>query len=337
MEAFCPNLEGVNTSATPMITFSGKAIKPDITYYSSSGGSRGSDVEGAELMMEVKVNDQDDPFEDLAKDKDFLRKSDRARQTLGQLTSYATAHLAAQFRTHVFSVLLFRRSARLMRWDRAGVIVSERILLNTSVLTDFFWRFSEANAAYRGHDPTVTPFKFTKELTKKFLFDQLQFAADSGDIKVEDANFFEVLLPREKRRYIIGKATYLGVASLASRATRSLKAWCLTTGKPVFLKDTWRIMSSSQRPEHEIYAKLAQAKVKHIATVLDYSDVQDHRTLTGLYAQKPWVCNTNLKPFRTLQHYRLVLEEIGRNLTSFDDFREVLRAMRDALQGEDNQ
>ena len=63
----------------------------------------------------------------------------------------------------------------------------------------------------------------------------------------------------------------------------------------------------------------------------NYSDIEDHRTLTGKYAGKPWVCGKNLKLFHTLQHYRLVLKEIGRNLSSFDDFRQVLIAMREAL------
>ena len=105
MAVFCPNFNGVNMSATPMITFSGKAIKPDVTYYNCSGESTGSDVEKAELMVEAKFDDQD-AFDDRPNAKDFLRESDRARQTLGQLTSYATVHLAALFRTHVFSVLL---------------------------------------------------------------------------------------------------------------------------------------------------------------------------------------------------------------------------------------
>ena len=167
----------------------------------------------------------------------------------------------------------------------------------------------------RGHDPTVTPFKFTKELTKEFIFDQLQaqFAADIRNVKVEGVKFFEVLLPREKNRYVIGKAIYLGVASLTSRATRSFKAWCLTTKRPVFLKDTWRILSSSLKPEHETYEKLAATKVQYIVTVLDHSDFEDHRTLTGKYAQKFWVCKIKLKSFRTLQHYRLVLKEIGQS------------------------
>ena len=334
MKDFCPNLVGVNTSNTQMTTFSGKTIKPDITYYNSPRtAAKRADVEGAELMVEAKFNEQDDPFKEVPTAEGFLSDSDRARQTLGQVTSYATAHLAAQFRTHIFSILLFRKSARIMRWDRAGVIVSERIPLDTPELAQFFWRFSHAEAMGRGHDPTVSPFKFTKDLTKKFLFDQLQFAADLGDVKMDDVNFFEVLLPRENNRYIIGKATYLGLASLASRATRSFKAWCLTTQRPVFLKDTWRILSPSLNPEHQIYEKLTVAKVQHIATVLDHSDFKDHLTLTGSYAQKSWACKINMKPFRTLQHYRLVLQEIGRSLTSFDDFCEVLAAMRDALQG----
>jgi hypothetical protein len=333
MEGFCPNLVGMDTSNTQMTTFSGKTIKPDITYYySSRSGAERADVEGAELMVEAKYN-LDDPFREVPTAEGLLSDGEKPRQTLGQVTNYATAHFAAQFRTHVFSVLLFREAARIMRWDRSGVIVSERIPLDEPQLTKFFWRFSNASPTERGHDPTVTPFEFTTSLTKTFLIDKLQFAADLGDVEMQDVDFFEVLLPREGKRYVIGKATYLGVSSLASRATRSFKAWCLTTKRPVFLKDTWRVLSGSLSPEHEIYKKLADAKVHHIATVLDHSDVGDHCTLTGKYAQKPWACKINLKPFRTLQHYRLVLKEIGRSLTSFTYFREVLTAMCSALQG----
>ena len=200
MAAFCPDLIGIDTSETPMKTFSGKAIKPDITYYNSVRFNlERADIESAELMVEAKYSEQNDPFKDSPDDKDFLCDNDRARRTLGQVTSYATAHLAAQFRTHIFSILLFRKSARLMWWDRAGVIVSERIPLNESKLTQFFWRFSNATAEDRGHDSTVTSFIFTKDLTKEFLFDQLQFAADPGDVKVEDVNSL--------RYYCHGKTT----------------------------------------------------------------------------------------------------------------------------------
>ena len=324
MSRFCPDLKGIDTSNTK--EFSEDIIKPDVTYYHSSRSDEEKpDIKSAELIVEAELDIQDDPFNDTPDDKGLLCDSDGTRQTLGQMMRYATAHLAAQFRIHVFSILPFPKPARLLRWDRAGVIVSDCVSLDKSQFAEFFWRFNNADAKDRGHDPTVTPFKFTKDLTKQFIFKQLQFEADPGDVKLQDVKFFEVMLPRENRRYVIGKATYLGVASLASRATRSFRAWCLETKKPVFPKGTWRILSDSQRPERDIHERLGAAKVPYIATVLDHSDVKNHLTIIGKY------------PFRTLQRYRLVLREIGRSLTSFTDFREVLAAMRDALQGNDTQ
>ena len=78
---------------------------------------------------------------------------------------------------------------------------------------------------------------------------------------------------------------------------------------------------------------LLRFSIWYMATVLDHSDVEDQRTVTGDYAQKSWVFKNNPKPLRTFQHYRLVLQEIGRSLTVFNDFREMLAAMRSALQG----
>ena len=103
-------------------------------------------MESAELIVEVKLDVLDDPFKVTPDDKGLLC------DTLGQMTRYATAHLAAQFHTHAFSVLVFPKWARLMRWDRAGVVVSERISLNQSHLAEFFWRFNHADAEDRGHD-----------------------------------------------------------------------------------------------------------------------------------------------------------------------------------------
>lgn len=83
MKDFCPNLEGVNTSNIPMTTFPGKAIKPDITYYNSPGSdSERAGIEKAELMVEAKFTEFDDPFKDVSIEG-FLCDNDslRARQT----------------------------------------------------------------------------------------------------------------------------------------------------------------------------------------------------------------------------------------------------------------
>ena len=125
-------------------------------------------------------------------------------------------------------------------------------------LTQFFWGFNHADAIGRGHDPTVTPFKFTKDLTKKFLFDQLQLTLAIWRWKI--SIFFKCCCHGGTDP----TGTYRILSSLTSRATRTFKAWCLTTRRPVFLKDTWRILSTSLRPEHEIYEKRTAAKVQYM-------------------------------------------------------------------------
>ncbi len=107
------------------------------------------------MFIEFKWDPTDDPFGDVVyqppRDVDtstsgkrfFVRNTKLARDTLGQISSYAAAQLSAQFRTHIFSVLIVRDTARLLRWDRTGTIVTEAIEYNKcSFLADFFSRYS---------------------------------------------------------------------------------------------------------------------------------------------------------------------------------------------------
>jgi len=80
------------------------------------------------------------------------------REYLGQLTAYATSILGTQYRTHVFMVLIFGKNARLIRWDCAGVVVTEIIPFdNAPYLLDFLIRYNNADAVVRSHDTTVGP------------------------------------------------------------------------------------------------------------------------------------------------------------------------------------
>ena len=165
------------------------------------------------------------------------------------MTSYTTAHIAAQFCTHAFSILLFRESARLMRWDRVGAILS-------------------AHAVFLGIQPCrcnrarPRPYCYSIQIHEGFD-EEISFwpaSADSGDLKVKNINFFKCCCHGGTNP----TGTYRIMSSLTSRATRTFKAWCLTTRRLVFLKDTWRILSTSLRPEHEIYEKLTAAKVQYM-------------------------------------------------------------------------
>ncbi|KAG6880719.1 hypothetical protein C0995_004746, partial [Termitomyces sp. Mi166 len=113
------------------------------------------DDDSVEAMFEVKYKDSDDPFVD-DNPNSFLTTTNQGAKTLGQITSYATCHQAMEFRTHVFSALIFRTYMRLLRWDRSGVVVTKKILFNHRSLFVFFHQFSLATEADRGRDSTVT-------------------------------------------------------------------------------------------------------------------------------------------------------------------------------------
>ena len=79
-----------------------------------------------------------------------------ACKVAGQIIAYAAMLLGAQYRTHIFSVLIIKDYARLIRWDRGGAVVTEPVNYETeSYLLDFLIRYDNASKEIRGHDPTV--------------------------------------------------------------------------------------------------------------------------------------------------------------------------------------
>jgi hypothetical protein len=128
-QEFTPNLRIVNSSASvdcnPCSDFSFK-IKPDVAVYcSNSDPDVKTDSTLAEMFIEFKWTPGDDPFCDpYDRDcphckvthctKSFLPETKSSKDTLGQITSYAAAHLGAQFRMHIFSVFIMKDTARIL-------------------------------------------------------------------------------------------------------------------------------------------------------------------------------------------------------------------------------
>ncbi|KAI9466125.1 hypothetical protein BJY52DRAFT_1110112, partial [Lactarius psammicola] len=66
-----------------------------------------------------------------------------AKDTLGKITAYASAQRGSQFRTHIYYIFILRQTARILRWDRTGTIVTQPIEYNESPLpAEFFRRYS---------------------------------------------------------------------------------------------------------------------------------------------------------------------------------------------------
>ena len=325
-QQFTPRLHIVNSSSFPDCNSCSKfpfQIKPDLTIYPNFAEKTNSAL--AEIFIEFKWKSSDDPF--CCTDDSFLSTAKTARDTLGQITSYAAVQFGAQFRTHLYSILICRDTARILRWDRSGTIVTEAIKFNESpFLAEFFRRYSQAPPAMRGVDTSVI------EPT----------ASESSDAR--KALGWECHIPLFKlsvpaacglSRFFIVQAPIATPYTPPGRATRGFKAYDLSGKAAVYLKDSWRIDLPDITAEGLVYATLEKASVPNIARCIVSGDILDHATKTQEYANKPWVKDHDSRArFIPHRHSRLVLDVIGRSLTEYKSSYEMTTAIRDALVGE---
>ncbi|TFK65069.1 hypothetical protein BDN72DRAFT_900994 [Pluteus cervinus] len=325
-EASGKNLKQVDTHTQRPFSHGGKLFGPDITTYhrdtvAPEAAPTKCAPDQAELFGECKYNESDDPFND--KGQSFERTTRGGRSTLGQVAYSVSDQLGRQFRTHVFSILIFRTYARLLRWDRTGVITTEKIdyVAQGGAILTFFRGLSDADRATRGVDETVTPYE----------------GDDEDNIRKELGVTSEVPLFRVTvgdRDFIIGPATFLNNSSAFGRSTRCFRAYnCNPLGdeeRVVLLKDSWRIYTVNRKTEWQIYQKLRDHKVRNIPRPFAGSDIAGdcHQTITQKFVKAPWSrCQHRL---RTLQHSRLVVEALDCHLEKVGTIRNAIICIRGA-------
>ena len=115
------------------------------------------------------------------------------------------------------------------------------------------------------------------------------------------------------------------------RATRGFVGYDLQRHKSVFIKDTWQVDLPDITKEGDTYQLLAASKVKNIAPCSAAGDIEKQATLMHLYKDHPWACKT--KMVLVPHHYWLVLDVIGKPLTTFSSSWEMLCCVLDALEG----
>lgn len=291
-----------------------------------------------EIFIEFKWDTNDDPFKGVSKVEHpthdplehpifFHKGSKVARDTLGQITSYAAAQLGVQLRTHIFSVFILLDTARLIRWDRSGAIVTEAIKYNESdLLMEFLFRYSKAPAAMRGKDTSVSiP-----------INEELIAARDALQSKQQDSLIKLSIPDATGDRYFIAPTPKVTLYTPPGRATRGFKAYDILEKKVVFLKDSWRIDLPDILAEGITYGMLNAARAHHIPHCIasgDISTVKYHATKTHQYIHEKWaVCHP--PHFIPHRHHRISLDVVGRVLTEFWSSSEMVSAVRDALIGE---
>ncbi|KAI0318541.1 hypothetical protein OF83DRAFT_1261614 [Amylostereum chailletii] len=233
---------------------------------------------GMELPIEGKPEDgwQDPPpGEGVCRETfAFERTTEEALAIRGQLISYALAMFTSQYRTFAFVVLIMKEHARLIRFDRAGAVVSEKFKWRVadSPLAGFLWRFEHMSYRERGHDTTVWIPSAEEVAKARIAFSTCKIV--KVDLDVERPHKFHVYdeATRTRRAYMASSPRCYS-QSLAGRGTFGYVAVDLITGDVVWIKDTWRVFLPEFPSEGEVYARLKKANVPYIANALRSGDV----------------------------------------------------------------
>jgi hypothetical protein len=287
-----------------------------VTIYSELASKTNSAL--AEIFIEFKWDSKDNPFCDIKHHGDpLLSNTKSARDTLGQITLYAAAQFGAQFRTHLYSVFICKDTARILRWDRSGTIVTEAFKYNdSSYLVDFFRFYSVAPPAMRGVDASVSipKAKEQREARNALKWD-------------DNIPLFKLSVPFApgSLRYFIVCSPITTAYTPPGCATRGFEAYDQSQKTAVYLKDSWKLNLSDITAEGLVYETLKKASVPNIPHCIASGDISllsdpgpesYHATKTQDYVQKEWA-----KPLKAVLtphlHYRLVLDVIGRSLAEY--------------------
>ncbi|KAI0714074.1 hypothetical protein C8T65DRAFT_738959 [Cerioporus squamosus] len=233
----------------------------------------------------------------------------RATEALGQNIAYAAEICARQFRVFCFSVSLTGTRARLIRWDRAGAIVSAAFDLlqdeGAEYLCKFYWYYSQLSGRGRGYDLTVIIATKKKEelfknTVKAHIISQIGWLPaqpnhvfsleqhytpgcvsvihltapllpPSSDDEVRQHNKLLVSHPMSTPSTVFGRCTraFWAVYCKWNTATRCYD------NSIAFLKDTWRYSARTfDEQEGSILQSLAQGFVPRVPPVVAHEDVR---------------------------------------------------------------
>lgn len=215
---------------------------------------------------------------------------------LGQSTQYAHIVQTRQFRTCVYSISVAGSTARLLRWDRSGVIVTESFdyKSNPEILVGFVWRFSRATNEQRGFDCSAITVGSEAEREKFVDAIRGHLKEQLPGLGTEDAEreFARHHWPGAIKTLTIGSGAETH-SILVSRPMFTSKGatgrvtigyWGVESesGDVVFVKDVWLADVSGVEAEGAILERLSEAGVRNIPGLVCHGDVLHERKISCL-------------------------------------------------------
>jgi Fungal protein kinase len=318
-------------------------IKPDCSVFDKDHSFSGPDSSAIKFFIEFKQEPGDDPFATATSrfmnttpsspgppPNPFVKTSNKAVLTHGQITAYATSHMSAQYRTHIFSVLICGSKAQLIRWDRSSTIVTEPISYDEDPhLFDFFIRFDCLPPDVQGQDTTVSPAK--PEDTK----DAVKAIEELGMSQTPLLVVSVLNCAGEPLRYVVESPLALPWVPVGHWTQTSI-GYDIQRKRSIFMKDSWRPLLKGILKEGDVYSIFQTNGVSDVPYCSSSGDIGDktyHLTQTDLFSVKAnWAPNYvyDLTPHC---HYCLILDDIGQPFDKFKRSHDMVHAVHAALVG----
>lgn len=247
-----------------------------------------------------------------------------------------------QHRTHIHALYVFRSWFRMLYFDRMGGAVSGWYCWSSgdrATLQNFVGRLAQMDNAERGFDPTVTlagrieTERMRDCATSKYPHSIRQRIHQAVGWDPEKQAFESSIWPVyrvkvETKLFLIGRPAFTATDMFLGRCTRGYVGYDLQRKAPCFIKDFWRLDREGHHQEHEIYAMLKAAGVRHILTCLGGGDVGGFRSQVTM---SRGLSTTTKVPARI--HARTALLEICIPLDNFSGFQELSLIMSDVMLG----
>ncbi|KAH8822974.1 hypothetical protein DL96DRAFT_1620008 [Flagelloscypha sp. PMI_526] len=293
---------------------------PPFTYYNA--------LEEVEFYVELGPQEYE-VFGDHS--KSFVCGTNSACSAFAHMGSMFANIMAKQNRTHLFSVhLTTTGDARIIYWDHAVILVSASFpyAVQTSMLGQFFYRFSRAKPAIRGHDISISPankaeadeaLAYFQEFknNRTIYLNETRPTITSGDVRDKLVQYIAIEVPDENamnktktRRVIAHKLPFTDEDPM-SRVTRGYLVYDTVDKRIGWLKDSW-VKEEVVPKEWDVLKQLNAAMVPCVPTFVCGGPIAAQRMLYEGYFSEKWnkaVKNAKCCPTRI--HQRFLVREVG--------------------------
>ncbi|VDB95856.1 unnamed protein product [Peniophora sp. CBMAI 1063] len=223
-----------------------------------------------------------DPWGYYAWEKNWSWDSKESIWARGQFAMYSHLVFEAGHRIFGFGIVIMPKVARLLRFDRSGVVFSQRFDWRRHwALPTFFHRYERMSGAERGWDTSVSRLSPTDTealLADGTIQDMIKALPKQTvePLTLVNGGLFKFDVWDEESHSLhtlIAGLPQMRTHTLTGRSTRCYIAYSEEEKALVYLKDTFRVGLETLKKESEVYRVLEKAGVPHLPGFLYGGDV----------------------------------------------------------------